>query len=143
MFRANKRWRALLFTSSRPLPSILFLLSLLRSERRRAGLGGPFVRQNGRPADEGAGSAHPQPGVAPHPQLPVQVDLRRGAGRHIPRGTSRPEDGVARPIVTGGSAVVCGRFSFTSSLAVLSFCFSLARDSTGSSVTTRLRSEAT
>lgn len=68
-----------------------FLSARLRPKGGRAGLGGPRLRQNGRPSDEGAGSAHPLPGVTPHPQLPVPVDLRRGAGGHLPRGTQLRE----------------------------------------------------
>lgn len=57
----------------------------LRKERRWAGLSRPCLHKNGRPLHEVFGAAHSQLSVTSRPELPIPLDIRRGAWGHLPR----------------------------------------------------------
>ena len=75
-----------------------------RKEGRRAGLGRPRLHQDGGPVHAVPGTAHPQPGVAPRPELPVPLDLRRRARGHAPRGEEAAPQGGGAPGTPRGEA---------------------------------------
>lgn len=55
-----------------------------RKERRWAGLSRPRLHENRRPVHEVPGAAHSRLSVASCPELPLPLDIRRGARGHLP-----------------------------------------------------------